>query len=173
METLFDILKIVLPALIVFATAYYLLKQLTDNQVRLQAMKQQSDRSAVTLPLRLQAYERLSLFCERIAIENLLLRVKAQGMNAGQYKVALLIAIQQEFEHNVTQQVYVSNQLWQIIQIARDDLSRFIDLVSEKVDRTASAAEFAEQLLAYAAQRDENPLPSARAAIQKEAGSLF
>ncbi len=168
-----DILKIVLPALIVFATAYYLLKQLMDNQWRMQSLKQQQERREVTLPLRLQAYERLSLFCERVALPNLLLRMKTQGLTASQYKVALLMAIQQEFEHNVTQQVYVSDQLWKIIQLSRDDLSRFIDLVSEKVERTDSAAIFAEQLMAYTTQRDNDPLQSAQTAIRKEAGSLF
>ena len=90
-----------------------------------------------------------------------------------QYKFSLLVAVQQEFEHNVTQQVYVSDNLWQIIQVARDDLSRFIDLVSEKVDKDSPAREFSEMLLAYYQQREAYPLQHAQSAIRKEAASLF
>ncbi len=126
MDSFLQILLVVIPALIVFATAYLLLRKLTDNQIRAQMLKQQQEQVQAILPIRLQAYERLSLFCERVSVPNLLMRTPTSGMKTSQYKLSLLVAVQQEFEHNVTQQVYISDNLWQIIQVARDDLSRFM-----------------------------------------------
>ena len=166
-------LLVVVPALIVFGTAYYIMKEFTTNQWRTQSLRQQAERQKTTLPIRLQAYERLALFCERISITGLVLRTRAENMTPAQYKVNLLMSIQQEYEHNVTQQVYVSDQLWQIIQVARDDLSRFIDLVSQEMEPGASARDFADHLLNHAAQRERDPLQTAQTAIRKETASIF
>ena len=69
----------------------------------------------VTLPSNFKAYERLILLCERINIADLILRLKAPGTSAVELKSALLLAVQQEFEHNLTQQLYVTEELWQVL----------------------------------------------------------
>ena len=120
METLLEIIKLTIPGLLTFLAAYFVLKTYMENQQKLQQIKLQLEQQKSSLPLRLQAYERLSLFCERIALPNLLLRVRKPGMSSGELRIALLLAVQQEYEHNITQQVYVSSQLWEIIKIARD-----------------------------------------------------
>ncbi|HMW75898.1 MAG TPA: hypothetical protein PKD40_09585, partial [Saprospiraceae bacterium] len=71
-------------------------------------MELKQNANAVTLPLKLQAYERLSLFCERISIPSLILRLNQPGMNTQALRYAMLISIQKEFEHNITQQMYIS-----------------------------------------------------------------
>ena len=107
LDAIFEILKFTIPALIMFWAIQNLFKEFLQGQqqMRLMEIKQQQGNS--TLPLRLQAYERLSLFCERITIPNLIMRLKTEGMQAGALRVALMMAIQQEFEHNLTQQVYI------------------------------------------------------------------
>ncbi|RMF04482.1 MAG: hypothetical protein D6772_00500 [Bacteroidetes bacterium] len=173
MKLLFDLLKITVPALLVGATAYLMLRTLFRQQNALKAKEIQAERQGVTLPLRLQAYERLSILVERLAIPGLLLRTSREGMQAATLRIALLMSIQQEFEHNISQQVYVSEQLWSIIKATRDDAVQFIDLVSEKVDKKAEGQVLANALLRFAEQRDGDPIATAQAAIRREAASLF
>ncbi|MCB0608474.1 MAG: hypothetical protein H6562_19860 [Lewinellaceae bacterium] len=173
LSTLLEIIKVTVPALIVFLTVYYLLKQYTETQLRLKNAEVAESRQGKTLPLRLQAYERLSLLCERISIPNLVLRTPKDGLTASEFKVALMIAIQQEFEHNITQQVYVSEQLWEILKISRDDAVNFIGLVAEKVPAKSPARELAEALLQYHSSRETSGIDKALLAIKKEAGVLL
>lgn len=173
LSVILEIIKISVPALIVFATVYYLMKQYIDGQNRMRMLEIRQNQQKKTIPLRLQAYERLSLFCERISIPNLMLRVRNEGMSADQLRISMMIAIQQEFEHNITQQVYVSENLWKIIQIARDDAVNLLNQVHQQTDENTDVRTFSKMLLHATAQREVNPLERALLAIKKEAGLLL
>jgi len=169
LEVVLEIVKITVPALIVFFTVYYLFRQYLEGQQRMKAMELQQEQRGVTLPMRLQAYERLSLYCDRMLMPNLLLRVKKPDMAASELRVALLLAIQQEFEHNITQQVYVSDQLWQIIRLARDDSMDLISQAAEEVEPRANADVLARAILTKLNERGSLGLEKALQAIKKEA----
>lgn len=173
LSTLLEIVKITVPALIVFLTVYHLMKKYVEGQQQLKMLELRKQQQEATLPIRLQAYERLSLLCERMSIPNLLLRVRREGMTASELRLALLLAIQQEYEHNITQQVYVSQQLWEIIKIARDDAVNTVSLVAEKVGSGASAREFSEVLVNFLSKRESTGPDKALEAIKKEAGLLL
>lgn len=168
-----EILKLAIPAIVVFLTAYYMLKTYLDKQLQLKSLEIRQSQAQTTLPLRLQAYERLSLFCERISLPNLLLRVRRDNMSAGELHLALLLAIQQEYEHNITQQVYVSAQLWEIIKLARDEAVNFVALVAEKVDTKANGRELAQALFHFLNQRETTAVEKALLAVKKEAGAIL
>ena len=168
-----EVLKLTIPALIVFLTAYYILKTYLENQYRLKMAEIKQGQIQTTLPLKLQAYERLSMLCERIAIPNLLLRIRKDGMTAGELQVSLLLAIQQEYEHNITQQVYVSGQLWEIIKMARDEAVNVVALVAEKVGPRADGRELAQALFNIVNQRDAMAVEKALLAIKKEAAIVL
>lgn len=168
-EVILEIIKISVPALIVFFTVHYLFRNYLEGQQQMRRQEIEREQKGAALPLRMQAYERFSLFCERVSIPALLLRIAPGEQSAKGYRLALLLAIQQEFEHNITQQVYVSGQLWEIIKAARDDAVNFISVVSEKVDSEASAVEFRNALLNYDAGREATGLDTALQAIKKEA----
>ena len=85
-------------------------------------MKIRASQSGESKAVRLQAYERLILLCERLNLQSLMLRLNSSDMNAGQLQSALLISIQKEFEHNFTQQIYVSGQLWDMLNLLKDNL---------------------------------------------------
>ena len=173
LTTIFEILKFTIPALIMFWAVQSLFKQFLQGQQQLRLMEIKQGQLGTTLPLRLQAYERLSLFCERISIPNLILRLKTEGMQAGALRVALMLAIQQEFEHNVTQQVYVSQNLWEIIKISRTDSVNLVNSVAEGVDPKADADELVQALFKVMEERGASPLTMALTGIKKEAGLLF
>jgi len=173
LSVILEIIKITVPALIVFATVYYLLKTYLDKQYQLKILEYKQKQQGTTTPLRLQAYERLSLFCERIAIPSLLLRIQQKEQTAAGLRLAMLITIQQEFEYNITQQVYVSEQLWQIIKISRDDTVNIINGMAEKVDPQSPARELAGMLLQFVENQPASALDKALLAIKKEASILF
>ena len=172
-NVILEIIKISVPALIVYFTVYSLLKQYLDKQYQLRTLELKERQQSTTTPLRLQAYERLSLFCERIAVPSLLLRIRREQMTVGELRIALLLAIQQEFEHNITQQVYVSDQLWEIIKTARDNTVGIINAISEKMDVTAEGKELAGTLLHYWNAQELSPIDTALVAVKREAALNF
>jgi hypothetical protein len=173
LAVILEIVKLTIPALIVFLTVNSLLKRYLEGQQQIRLIELRKDQQASTLPLRMQAYERLSLFCERISIPNLLLRLRRDGMSVSELRLTLLMAIQQEYEHNITQQVYVSEQLWQILNIARDDAINTVDLAAESVAPKADAKELARALFAILEKRGTTGLETALRAIKKEASLML
>lgn len=170
---LLEILKLTIPGVLVFVAAYYILKTYMENQQKIEQLKIRSDQLKTTVPLKLQAYERLSMLCERIAIPNLLLRVNREGMSAAELRITLLLAIQQEYEHNITQQVYVSQQLWEIIKLTRDEAVEFVTIVAEKLGNKADGNQLAQALIHLLNQRESTAGEKALIAIKKEAAILF
>lgn len=171
--TIFEILKFTIPALIVFWVVKSLMGQFLQGQQQMRLMEIKQGQQSTTLPLRLQAYERLSLFIERISIPSLIFRLKTEGMQAGALRVALMMGIQQEYEHNLTQQIYVSEQLWEIIRLAKDNTVNLIIGVAENVNPSDTADSLVKALYATLEQQEQHALNTARLAIKKEVGVLF
>lgn len=169
----FEILKFTIPALVMFWAVRSLFKEFLQGQQQMRLMEIKQQQGSTTLPLRLQAYERLALFCERISIPNLIMRLKTDGMQSGALRVALMMAIQQEFEHNLTQQVYVSEKLWEIVKLSRTDTVNVVTSVAEEIDPKANANELIAALFKAIEERDGSPLLTAQSAIKREAGILF
>ena len=116
LEVLFHIIQYSLPALVVFLLMRQFLKgQLLNEQIKSRGQLQKD-----TLALRIQAYERLVLFCERIDLSSLLLRLNTPETRPEHLKHALMVSVQKEFEHNLTQQIYVSSELWQMISLLKE-----------------------------------------------------
>ena len=116
MIELLEILKYVLPSLVVLAAAYYLLKLFLDNEQNKRLSDIKMAGYKIITPIRLQAYERLVLFIERISPESLVMRVHKPELSAMQMQTNLIQTIREEFEHNLSQQVYVSSQAWELVR---------------------------------------------------------
>lgn len=173
LSVILEIVKITVPALIVFFTVHTLLKQYLAGQERMRALELQHSRLGSTTPLRFQAYERLSLMCERIALPNLIMRMRPETANVAEYRLAMMLAIQQEFEHNITQQVYVSEQLWEIIKMARDHTVEVINISAEKLPPKSEAKELAQFILSLPPENTTGALDKALTAIKREAAAML
>ena len=169
MDTVFEVIKYILPAIIVFVTAYFLIKKLVDSQYHLKALELKSKYSKEAIPLKLQAYERLILFCDRIDIPSLILRLKTPKMTSIELKNTMIISVQKEFEHNIAQQLYTSNQLWHIIQLAKNDVIAFIETHSFGISPESPANTLAQHLLEEAGKQKKGPVKIALDAIKEEA----
>ncbi len=124
-----------------------------------------------TNALRLQACERLTLMLERINVPNLLLRQPAPaGSGAKQYTANLLLTIREEFEYNVTQQIYVSDALWSIMVQARDNVSQLIVRAAEGAE---SGEQVASRLRLMSSRQPEDAIGVGQAAIRREASLIL
>ena len=100
LDKIIELLFSLLPALIVGAIAYYFFKQHIENEEGRRRFLLQKNMQKEAFPLRLQAYERMALFLERIAPSKLLIRLNPISSNKEDYETLLVATIQQEFEHN-------------------------------------------------------------------------
>ncbi len=133
---LFEILAYTLPSLITGGVAYYLFNSYFKDQQNTRRWLLQKENRKDSLPLRLQAYERMALFLERINPSKLLIRIAPTSEGANDYENLLIYSIEQEFEHNLTQQIYLTDECWTIILTAKNTIIQNIRKtnMSEKVD---------------------------------------
>jgi hypothetical protein len=173
MDALADILKITIPALLVFFTAYFLLRAMirNDQDKRRQEIILQNSRTVT--PIKLQAYERIILFLERISLESMLLRVSTSEMTAAQLHSALLSSIRSEFEHNLSQQIYMSHQAWEVAKNARSNMIKIINSEAEKMPANSSGMAFSKQLLERVMELDKEPTRVAIDFIKAEVAKMI
>ncbi len=100
-----------------------------------------------TRPLQLQAYERLVLLCERIALPNLISRLSQPGLSAREMQVFLIETIKQEYEYNASQQIYVSQQAWEAVRNLRDQNMLMINSIAKTLAPEASASDLSRQII--------------------------
>ena len=172
MEIIIEFLKYILPAAIVFLTAYFLIKQfIEDENKRRQAEAEiKSKEKLIDLkiagkkiidPIRLQAYERLVLFLERISTGSLINRNNISGMNAFNLQVTLVKNVRDEFEHNLSQQLYVSSAAWNLVRNAKEEMIRLVNTAASKCNDNSSSSEMAQILYQLSLESDKAPVADA------------
>ncbi|MEZ4873981.1 MAG: hypothetical protein R2793_00620 [Flavobacteriaceae bacterium] len=160
-----------LPAIVVGIIAYYFFKGHIANEEGRRRYLVQKEAQNKVLPMRLQAYERLTLLLERIDPNKLLIRVKPFSDEIGKYEELLIKNIEQEFEHNVTQQIYVSPECWNLINAAKNATIHLIRQAAMH-EKDADADAMREYLLRNFME-EITPSQKALAYIKKEVGELF
>jgi len=135
-EEIFNLILFCVPALLTGAIAYMFFKEHLVNDDKRRNFLIQKELQKEALPLRLQAYERMTLFLERISPANLLVRVKPISSEKESYESLLIANIEQEFEHNLAQQIYVSTECWSVITASKNATIQLIRKValSEKIN---------------------------------------
>ncbi|HEX8514691.1 MAG TPA: hypothetical protein VF868_00730 [Bacteroidia bacterium] len=172
MDELFEILKIILPAGIVFITTYYLVKNFLDHESRKKTVDLKLANQALLTPVRLQAYERIVLFLERINPSSMVMRIN-KNTSAAIFQGELLKTIRNEFEHNLSQQIYMSSKTWEAVIRSKEETIKLINVASSKVSGDASGMELAQAIIAVASQLSEMPTKSAIDTIKREIGKEF
>ncbi|MCX6233403.1 MAG: hypothetical protein NT175_01570 [Bacteroidetes bacterium] len=172
METFLEILKYIIPALVVFVTVFIVLKAFLENDRNKRQAEVKTDREKILIPLKTQAYERLVLFLERLTPGNLVLRVSRPEMNVIQLQAALIKSIRDEYEHNMSQQLYVSDEAWQMIKNAKEDIIRLINISAAQVNPSARSSEMAGILLESYLKNENPPVVSGMNFIKEEFRNL-
>jgi hypothetical protein len=172
---LFDLLKITLPALIVAGTVYYLIHQYLEKEQQRRLIELRLESSKTTLPLRLQAYERIILLLERITPNNLLVRLSSAGQTAPEYHRVLIQEIRAEYEHNLSQQLYMSPDAWAQVRQAKESIVTLINKAYQTLpnQQQARGTELAKRVLEALLSDEADPTTAAIEAVKREAVGLF
>jgi len=173
MQALPELLKYTVPSLVVLATAYYLLKMFLDNEAAKTQMQMRLDVQKISLPVRMQAYERLVLLLERIESAGLLVRINMPGMNATQFQSSLIQAIRAEFDHNLSQQLYVSTKAWEMVRNVREETIKRINTAAMKLTPEASSADLASLILINDMDAEQSAIKGALDFLKSEARLNF
>lgn len=132
-----------LPAIVVGVIAFYFFKSHLANEEGRRRYLLHKESQKDMLPVRLQAYERLTLFLERISPNKLLVRVAPFSEDLEEYEKLLTKSIEQEFEHNIAQQIYVTSDCWNMVYAAKNATIQIIrkTAMNEKVDSSSKLRE--------------------------------
>ena len=171
LSKLFEILLYAVPALITGMIAYYFFKEHTKNEDGRRRFLLHKDIQVNTLPIRLQAYERMALFLERISPSKLIIRVQPTSSDKNSYESLLIANIDQEFEHNLSQQIYVSDECWNIITAAKNATIQLIRKAA-LLEKTSSADKLREIVLTEMMEKSA-PSQVALSFIKKEVSDLW
>jgi hypothetical protein len=173
MDPFIELLKIIIPAVIVFLTSFYVIKNFLDNSTKKKMLEIKGASKDLITPIRLQAYERVVLFLERISPNSLVMRINRPTLSAKQLHTELVIAIRTEFEHNLSQQIYMSTGAWDMVKNAKEEITKLVNLVSMKIPETAPAGELAQLLVEASSKISKLPTALAIEYIKKEIGQTF
>lgn len=166
MNEFLETLKYTIPSLISGLIAVYYFKEYTKSDVGHQKMQLLREGKKHTTTLKLQAYERMTMFLERITPSNLIFRVKVQNENKQAYEMSLIHTIEKEFEHNITQQIYISDECWNVISTSKDSTIQLIIDVAK--DTTITNSDQLREAILNKVMKKQTPSDTALAVIKKE-----
>ncbi len=173
MNEFLEILKYTLPSLIVFLAAYYVLRSMVRAQEDQRKMELVLENQRLITPVRLQAYERLVLFLERISPESLVMRLNRPGITVQQLHQEMLTTIRNEYEHNLSQQLYVSVAAWEVVRNARGQILKLINTTYEEFKPDAPAIDFSKRLFEKLVDIEKVPTQTAIDYLKNEVSRLF
>lgn len=153
--------------------AFYLIKPHLEKSERIQLLEFKKSVANQTLPLRLQAYERIVLFIERINPENMIIRLNAPDYTAADLHSILITEIRNEYQHNITQQVYVSSRAWSVVKRVKDDTVNIIAAAYKSLPENATSLDLGKTILTQLSQAEDNPYEIGADIIRKEVEVLF
>lgn len=173
METFLEILKFTIPSLITFGVAYLILSKFMEdqNQKRMYEFKQESHK--LVTPIRLQAYERITLFLERVAPISLIPRLHKPGMSAKMLQQHMIKSIRSEYEHNIAQQIYVTPAIWKLVGQSKEELIRIVNIAATKVEPEADAITLTKTIYAMLQEIGGSPTDKALGALKQEIFKQF
>ncbi|MCU0371496.1 MAG: hypothetical protein MUC31_08775 [Bacteroidales bacterium] len=169
----FEVLKFLLPAIVLYFTVRLITQAYLQNEEKKRNETRSMTGNQTTLPLRLQAYERLILLLERITPPQAINRVMQPGMTVYQLQVKLVQNIREEYEHNVAQQIYVSPAGWAMVKSAREEVIRLINTTATEIDAGSGAGDLAKSLLENWGQMDQNPVQLAIDQLKAEVRQVY
>ena len=173
MESFYTLLEILLPSFIVGLTAYLIVNKYLDYERGRQKLEIERIRQEIIFPARMQAYERTILFLERSTPESLIRRVLKGGMSARLFQTDLIGVIRNEYEHNLSQQVYISATSWGMVKTATEETIRLINVAASTLNATAEGTDLAQNILRITAQVSQLPTHIAIDHIKKEFSQYF
>ncbi|MEB8328961.1 MAG: hypothetical protein ACI815_001986 [Psychroserpens sp.] len=169
-DQIYQMFAYLLPAIVTGAVAFYFFRLHTKNEEGRRRYLLHKESQKNTLPIRLQAYERMALFLERISIPSLVVRVSPVSTNKMDYENLLIKNIENEFEHNLSQQIYLSDECWSVIKASKNATIKAIR--SAAMSQSDTSDKLREDILTETMDK-QSPSATALAYVKKEISELW
>ncbi len=173
MDVLLEILKYTVPAFIVFLTAWVMLRTWSQNEDKRRKKEFNMHITDEILPVRLQAYERIILLLERISPDSMILRISHSNFSARELQKELLSSITSEYEHNLAQQTYVSNEAWETVKTAKSQVINLINGTILELKPDATGPTLGKLILERLTELKNPPSQVAIDYLKQEVKELF
>lgn len=163
----------IIPAGIVATTCFYVVKAFLDREHERQYMKLKMQAKEVALPLQLQAYERMVLYLERITPNNMILRLNNDEFSALELQQYMVDEIREEYNHNATQQVYVSEDAWTAVSQAKEEMIALLNNVGDALEKDATSLDFARTLFQAIIDANDDVVTQKLRVVKQEAKKIL
>lgn len=170
---LLDIVKFTIAGLGVVWIAFYLIKPYLEKNEKIQLLEFKKSIANQTLPLRLQAYERIMLFMERINPDNMLVRLNAANYTAAELHSIIISEVRNEYQHNITQQIYVTSRAWGVAKRVKEDTLNLIGTAVKSLPENASGLDLGKTILLQLGQMENTPYEIGAELLRKDLEDLF
>ena len=168
-----DALLYFIPAFLVMVAMFIVLKKFLDRDISIRVTEAKHQKFKDTLPLRLQAYERLCVFLERISPPSLLPRALNHAMSAARFRSELVTVINSEFEHNVSQQVYITADAWKSVRSAKEETIHLIHKAFDSIHPDGTAVQLSAKIYEHISKSGNFPSENALIVLRAEAAKLI
>lgn len=173
MEIALDLIKILLPAGLVLYGIYLVVKSFLEKEFQKKLLELRTKNTETITPVRLTAYERVTLFLERIAPSNLLVRLNDPAFTVYQFQSKLLAEIRSEYNHNISQQIYMSDQAWNLVQHAMEDVVSLINKSAQELNANDKGLELSKMVFEKLAAQNKDSVAEALSFVKNEIRTYF
>ena len=168
-----QILIVMIPTLVVAATAIIVLRLMLKKDIETKKIQVVLQNQKMITPLRLQAYERIILFLERISPNSVIIRLQTPNMTVQELHKQMLITIRAEFEHNLSQQLYVSSEAWEATRNAKERTIQLLNMSLHGLNSMDNAMVFSQAVFEKLIEIEKSPTQEAIELLKKEVRCLF
>jgi hypothetical protein len=173
MDYLVDLLKILLPAGIVLYGMYLVVVSFLSKEKEKMIVELKTKNTEVILPIRLQAAERLCLFLERITPNNLVRRSNPAAYTVNELYAQLMTDVREEFNHNFSQQVYFSEETWEAVKRAVEEVTTIINLSRQELEGDGKGIDLAKAIFSQSLDRQNDAVLYALKQVKSEVNIYF
>lgn len=173
MNEFLEITKYLAPLIVLLVAVLLILKHFSDKEKYKQKFETIQANNKLITPIRLQAYERIILLLERIKPDAMALRLQKSNLTAIQMQILMLGTVRKEFNHNLSQQLYITNETWQAIVNAKEQISRLINLTGTKMGKDSGSNEFTRALIETYNDFEKKPVENSLIILKQEALMFF
>jgi hypothetical protein len=181
-ELIFQFCLYIVPSIVFFGAVYYFTNKWVEVQSeknklafvgKKEVQKAPADLKKHFFPLQVEAYQRMVLFLERIAPNNMIMRLNNPGLPARAFQQKLIDSVRQEYEHNLAQQIFISPEAWDRVQSSKEEILKIINMAATKMAPTALANDLSKGVFEITAQLKAQPTDQAVAFLKNELNSHF
>ncbi len=173
MDIILEFGKLLIPASLVLYAMYLTLKSVMEKDVEKKEVELKIKNYETILPLRLQAYERLALLLERISPHNIMLRLNNPNYSAKEFQIILIKEIREEFNHNLSQQIYISEEAWTFLKKSVEDTINLINQCSLNLKDDAKSVDLTRSVLGNLMQSETDSIAQALSQLKKEVSQFY